>query len=289
MDTKLKKSTTLLIVFMAIVLTGFIIGHSWTFALGQNPGKEQSQVNPVEQRTAFLDNLARARHYPAKMLSALENALPGDTWLTGLTFTQKKLTINGETLEKDNVTNFLQTLKGQDMFQDLALIEPRKPNQEKPGIQFQVNALYKEGSKDSDKKIKNQDRQQDTQTGVEAKEILLTRLENQLAAEKEIAAILRKLQGMIAASKLKILKWATLKDSAAYTESSGQAIYSEVPVTILLHGNLHHLALFFKNVSELEKFAVIDDLKVKPLPDNLKTGEFTWEVTFKVSFYMKSS
>jgi beta-lactamase regulating signal transducer with metallopeptidase domain len=288
MDTKLKNSTTLLIVFMAIVLTVFIIGHSWTFALGQNPEKEQGQAAPVEQRTAFLDNLAKVRHYPAKMLTALENALPRDTRVTELTFSQKKMTITGETREKEKLTNFMQTLKDRDMFQNLGLIELTKSPREKPGIQFQVNALYKEGNKGSDEKTKSQAPQQDVKTGVESQELLLSRLENQLAAEKEIAAIMRKLQGMITASKLKIFKWATLKDSAAYTESSGQAIYTEVPVIIQLHGNLHQLALFFKNVSELEKFAVIDDLKVKPLSSKLKTELFTWEVNFKISFYLKS-
>jgi hypothetical protein len=289
MDTKLKNSTTFLIGLIAIVLTGFIIGHSWTFALGENPEKEQSQAELVKQRIGFLNNLAKARHYPAKIMAALENALPGDTWLTELTFSKKKLTIIGETLEKDKVTKFLQGLHDQDIFKNLELIEPGKPNREKPGVQFQVNGLYKEGSDGSDKKTKNQDRRQDNKTGVESKELLLNRLENQLAVEKEIAAILRKFQGMITASKLKILKWATSKDGNAYVESSGQAIYYEVPVIIQLHGNHHHLALFFKNVSELEKFAVIDELKVKPLPVKLKTGLFTWEVMFKISFYIKSS
>ena len=286
MDTKLKNSTTLLIGLIAVVLTGFIIGHSWTFARGQNPNKKQIQVNPVEQRIAFLSDLAKAHLYPAKMMTTLENALPGDTWLTELTFSQKKLTITGETLESDNVTNFLQNLKDRDMFQNLELIEISKPNREKPGFQFKVNALYKEGE-DSDKKTKNQDRQQDTNTGGESKELLLSRLENQLAVEKEIATILRKLQGMLTASKLKIQRWATLKDGSAYTENSGQTIYSEVPITILLHGNLHNLAIFFKNISELKKFAVIDELKVKPLPGKLKTELFTREVTFKISFYIK--
>lgn len=288
MDTKLKNSTTLLIGLIAIVLTGIIIGHSWTFALGENPEKEQSQADPVEQRAAFLNNLTKARYYPAKIMAALENALPTDTWLTKITFRQKKLTITGETLESENITNFLQSLTDLDLFQKMELKELMKPNQEKPGIQFQVNALYKEGE-DSDKKIKKKGPQQDNKTGVESKEILLSRLENQLAAEKEISQILRKLQGMIMASKLKPLKWGALKDGAAYTENSGQAIYTEVPVIIQLHGNLHQLALFFKNVSELEKFAVIDELKVKPLPVKLKTELFTWEVTFKISFYIKSS
>jgi len=289
MDTKLKNSTTLLIAFMAIVLTVFIIGHSWAFALGQNPEQEQGQAAPVEQRTAFLNNLAKVRYYPAKMLAALENALPGDTWVTELTFSQKKLTITGETLEKEKLTNFMQSLKDRDMFQNLELIELSKPNPDKPDMQFQVNALYKEQSEGSDKKTTGQAPQQEAKTGVESQKLRLSRLENQLAAEKEIVSIMRKLQGMITASKLKIYKWGTLKDGAAYSESSGQAIYTEVPVIIQLHGNLHQLALFFKNVSELEKFAVIDELKVKSLSDSLKTGLFTWEVNFKVSFYIKSS
>jgi beta-lactamase regulating signal transducer with metallopeptidase domain len=288
MDTKLKNSTTLLIGLIAIILTGFIIGHSWTFALGENPEKEQSQADPVEQRAAFLNNLAKTRHYPAKMMATLETSLPADTRFTEITFSQKKLSIAGETLERDNITKFLQSLKDGDMFQNLELIEQKQPNREKPGIQFQVNALYKEGSESSDKKTKNQDRQQDPKTDVKSKELLLSRLENRLAPEKEIAPILRKLQGMITASKLKIFKWATLKEGAVYSENSGQAIYYEVPVIINLHGNLHQLALFFKNVSELEKFAVIDELKIKPLSGKLKTELFTWEVMFKISFYIKS-
>ena len=287
MDTKLKNSTTLLIGLIAIILTGFIIGHSWTFALGENPEKEQNQADPVEQRAAFLNNLAKAQHYPAKIMTTLENSLPADTPLTEITISKKKLTIIGETMESDNITNLMKSLKDRDMFENLELKELLKPDRQKPGVKFQVTALYKERSQDSDKKIKKQAPQQETKTGADSKELLLKRLENRLAVEKEIAPILRKLQGMITASKLKILRWSPMKDVNSYKESSGQAIYTEVPVVINLHGNLHHLALFFKNVSELKNFAVIDELKIKPLSGKLKTQLFTQEVNFKISFYIK--
>jgi hypothetical protein len=289
MDTKLKNSTTLLIGLIAIILTGFIIGHSWTFALGKKPGKEQSQADPVEQRAAFLNNLAKAQHYPAKIMKTLENSIPADTTLTKITFSKKKLTIIGETPENDNIKKFLQSLKDRDMFENLEFKELGKPDREKPGVKFQVTALYKEESEDSDKKIKNQVLEQDSKTGVMSKEPLLNRLENRLAAEKEIAPTLRKLPGMITASKLKILRWTTMKDVNSYKESSPLSIYTEVPIMIELHGNLHHLALFFKNVSDLEKLAVVDELKIKPLSGKLKTGLFTREVMFKISFYIKSN
>jgi len=287
MDTKLKNSTTWLIGLIAIILTGFIIGHSWTFALGENPEKGQSQADPVEQRAAFLNNLAKAQHYPAKIMKTLENSLPADTPLTEINISKKKLTIIGETPASDHITNLMKNLKDRDMFENLEFKELIKPDRDKPGVKFQVTALYKEGSEDSHKKTKNQAPQQDTKTGVKSKELLLDRLEKRLADEKEIAPTLRKLQGMITASRLKILRWSTMKDADSYKGSSGQVTYTEVPVMITLHGNLHNLALFFKNVSELEKFAVVDELKIKPLSGNLKTGLFTREVDFKISFYIK--
>jgi len=287
MDTKLKNSTTVLIGFMAILLTGFIIGHSWTFALEKNAKTAQTQINPLEQRLTFLSNLADVQHYPAKMMKELEDALPGDTWLTELTFSQKKLSITGQTRKEDKIAIFLDNLKNRDIFQNLEYLGASKSSSGKPLFKFKVNARYQEGSKDSDKKISKKDPGQDIDTQGESKERLLNRLENRLVVKKEISTVLRKLPGIIAESKLRILKWGTLSEVSAAGENGGQGIYNELPVMIELQGDFHNLALFFKKVSELNNFHIIDDVVCKQVAEKLKTTDITLAVTFKVSIYVK--
>lgn len=287
MDTKLKSSTTVLIGFIAILLTGFIIGHSWTFALEKKTKTEQKQIDPLKQRLTFLSNLANVRHYPAKMMTELENALPGDTRVTELHFSQKKLSITGETLKEDQVAKFLDNLKNRDIFQNLEYLGTSKTNNGKPLFKFKVKAIYKEGSEDIDKKIKKKDPGQAIDAQGESKEHLLNRLENRLVVEKEVATVLRKLPGIIGDSKLRILKWATLREVPASGGNGGREICYELPVMIELQGNFHNLAVFFKKVSELNKFHIIDDVTFKRVPEKLETADITLAVTFKVSLYVK--
>jgi len=105
----------------------------------------------------------------------------------------------------------------------------------------------------------------------EAKEKILEKLKEILPEEKEIAQILRRVQGIITNARLKIQKWATNKDQR-------KEIYTEVPISISLDGNYHNLGQFFDQLSRLKKIFTVDGLNISPM------GKMTSTYTIKASF-----
>lgn len=105
----------------------------------------------------------------------------------------------------------------------------------------------------------------------EAKEKILEKLKEILPEEKEIAQILRRVQGIITGARLKIQKWATNKDQR-------REIYTEVPISIALEGNYHNLGQFFDQLSRLKKIFTVDGLTIAPM------GKMTSTYTIKASF-----
>jgi type IV pilus assembly protein PilO len=110
----------------------------------------------------------------------------------------------------------------------------------------------------------------------EAKEKILEKLKEILPEEKEIAQILRRIQGIITNARLKIQKWATNKDRR-------KEIYTQVPIAITLDGNYHNLGQFFDQLSRLRKIFTVDGLKISPM--GKMTSIYTITASFTASTY----
>jgi type IV pilus assembly protein PilO len=110
----------------------------------------------------------------------------------------------------------------------------------------------------------------------EAKEKVLEVLKGILPEEKEIAQILRKVQGIITSSRLKIQKWATNKDQR-------KEVYTEVPISISLDGNYHNLGQFFDQLSRLKKIFTVNGLSISPITK--MTSIYTIKASFTASTY----
>lgn len=110
----------------------------------------------------------------------------------------------------------------------------------------------------------------------EAKEKILEKLKEILPEEKEIANILRRVQGIISNARLKINKWATNKDQR-------QEVYTEVPISIVIEGNYHNLGQFFDQLSRLRKIFTIDGLAISPM--SKMTSIYTIRASFTASTY----
>lgn len=110
----------------------------------------------------------------------------------------------------------------------------------------------------------------------EAKEKVLEKLKEILPEEKEIAQILRKVQGIITAARLKIQRWSTNKDQR-------KEIYTEVPISISLDGNYHNLGQFFDHLSRLTKIFTINGLNISPM--TRMTSIYTIKASFTASTY----
>ena len=114
----------------------------------------------------------------------------------------------------------------------------------------------------------------------EAKEKILEKLKEILPEEKEIAQILRRVQGIITNARLKINKWATNKDQR-------QEVYTEVPISITLEGNYHNLGQFFDQLSRLRKIFTVDGLSISPI--GKMTSLYTIKASFTASTYTYST
>lgn len=110
----------------------------------------------------------------------------------------------------------------------------------------------------------------------EAKEKVLEKLKEILPEEKEIAQILRRVQGIITNARLKIHKWATNKDQR-------KEIYTEVPISISLDGNYHNLGQFFDQLSRLKKIFTVNGLEISPITK--MTSLYTIKARFTASTY----
>jgi type IV pilus assembly protein PilO len=110
----------------------------------------------------------------------------------------------------------------------------------------------------------------------EAKEKILEKLKEILPEEKEIAQIVRKIQGIITNARLKIQKWATKKDQR-------KEIYTEVPISISLDGNFHNLGQFFDQLSRLRKIFTVNGLTISPMAK--MTSLYTIKASFTASTY----
>jgi type IV pilus assembly protein PilO len=110
----------------------------------------------------------------------------------------------------------------------------------------------------------------------EAKEKILEKLKEILPEEKEIAQILRRVQGIITNARLKIQKWATNKDQR-------KEIYTEVPISISLDGSYHNLGQFFDQLSRLKKIFTVNGLTITPIAK--MTSTYTIKASFTASTY----
>jgi len=110
----------------------------------------------------------------------------------------------------------------------------------------------------------------------EAKEKVLEKLKEILPEEKEIAQILRRVQGIVTNARLKIQKWATNKDQR-------KEVYTEVPISITLDGNYHNLGQFFDQLSKLKKIFTVNGLTISPM--SKMTSIYTIKASFTASTY----
>ena len=110
----------------------------------------------------------------------------------------------------------------------------------------------------------------------EQKEKVLEKLKEILPEQKEIAEILRRVQGIITGARLKIQKWTTQNEQR-------RQVYNEVPINISLDGNYHNLGIFFDQLSKLKKIFTIDNLKISPM--NKMTSTYTIKASFIASTY----
>jgi len=87
----------------------------------------------------------------------------------------------------------------------------------------------------------------------------LETLRNVLPDQKDVADILRRLQGLAAQSNLTLLRFTP-------TPQKQQTLYTEVPYQLIADGSYHNLALFFDRVSKFPRIINVSDISIAAKP-----------------------
>ncbi|MCK4761575.1 MAG: type 4a pilus biogenesis protein PilO [Candidatus Aminicenantes bacterium] len=112
---------------------------------------------------------------------------------------------------------------------------------------------------------------------VKRQEAVLTKLKEILPERNEIAGIIKKIESILAHSRLKIHKWSRPIERA-------QQIYIEHQLSIEVEGAYHNLGVFFDQLSRIKKIFNVDSLNIRPTQSR-RRSEFTIKATFKASTY----
>jgi type IV pilus assembly protein PilN len=82
--------------------------------------EEQKKV--LEEKRTVLEELKKNRTGPALMLDELRNLVPEKMWLTSLKEKDKKLVIEGEAVDEQDVPLFLRRMGQHGMFSDVRIV-----------------------------------------------------------------------------------------------------------------------------------------------------------------------
>lgn len=99
----------------------------------------------LEDKNKIIEQLEKRRGGPVKVLDEISQGLdPLKLWLTRLSVKGKKVTLQGQALENDDVVGFVNNLRRGDVFEDISLGEIRAKLEHKVKIfEFTLNLKVK--------------------------------------------------------------------------------------------------------------------------------------------------
>ncbi len=129
------------------------------------------------------------------------------------------------------------------------------------GTQDQINGLVSQ-IEQLDVEIKTAEKkegkQKQLQDEVKRREVLLEKLKEILPEQNEIAGIIKKIESLMSASRLKIERWAP-------PVQRRKEIYIEHQYAIDIEGGYHNLGVFFDQLSRIKKIFTVNALEIRPV------------------------
>mgnify|MGYP001047594850 CR=1 FL=1 len=119
----------------------------------------------------------------------------------------------------------------------------------------------------------------DIEKGIEEKKAQLRELRKILPEQKEIAEITQKVKSIISNTGL------SLNNLKEQTERSLRKVLMQYPLNLSVKGNYHNLAVFFDQLSELEKIFTVDNLTITPIKGELSSKAYSVIANFVASTY----
>jgi beta-lactamase regulating signal transducer with metallopeptidase domain len=258
MDTKLKKTSIFMIIFVAVMITGFVIGHDWTFALEKEKAVAPaaiSKLTPLQQRFSSLQELAEQQQMPAKMINALNQALFNRVKLLNVQIKDGIMMFSAQTYSRSYIDDLKKLLYKSTVFDKINLLSATNGNP----IIFNIEASYKKEDKAINKPTIND-------------------LEKKLTDHMGTSLILRKVIGLLLKEKVRIIRTATLAEVKGIH-------YESVPMKVEAIGKLKQFNKFFNVISEMETFITIQECKISRNKELKYKGLLNIEFTY--SMYVK--
>jgi Tfp pilus assembly protein PilO len=258
MDTKLKKSSAFLIGLVAVLITGFIIGHDWAFALEKKKETKlvtKPKLSNEQLRVLELKELSLQQQTPAKMMKAINDTLSSKVQLNKINFIGNRMTIDAQTASSSRIDDFQKKLILSHMVEKVELISVSKG---KP-IVFKV-----------DVQLKNQDDL--------IKKIGETNKSKYLVDPGNVSKLFRKFVGLMKQLNMKLLKAGTLPETE-------KEYYNQTPMSIVAIGTLEQFTEFSKMLHDMNSYVTIDECKFLRKEGVNKKGLYNLKFTF--SIYVK--
>lgn len=81
----------------------------------------EAQKKTLEERKNIIEKLRKNQSLPVRILTELNNVLPGGVWLTSLSVTGESINISGSGFTNEDVVNYVDNLKKSQLFTDIYL------------------------------------------------------------------------------------------------------------------------------------------------------------------------
>lgn len=269
MDTKLKRSTLISIGIIVLVLTAFVMGHTWTLT-----PEEEGQPDKLTRQLTFLADHIAAKETPAAMMVALKDILHEQIIFTELRFEGEKLFIDGSAPSMKLVDTLIQRLPMAG-FSDVKLLASGDGDTGALECTFSVSAKYEPEGDDPGK-------EEDSGKDPQAIKALIEKMETGVSSLREAALLMRKVQSVFRESGLRPIRWTTLGDRKNING------YNTMPISIELSGTYHGFTEFFKAVSQLEKLTWIESIKFRQDTGAKVSQKYSQIAAFTFNILMKT-
>ena len=103
--------------------------------------KKYEELNKViQQKTTLIETLKKNQSAPARLLDDISKLIPGETWITSVTFNNPQIIVEGVSFSNNDVVAFIDSLKRSPDYIDVYLEETKQGNMENLEVyQFKLN------------------------------------------------------------------------------------------------------------------------------------------------------
>jgi Tfp pilus assembly protein PilN len=103
--------------------------------------KKYEELNKViQQKTTLIETLKKNQSAPARLLDDISKLIPGEAWLTSVTFNNPQIVVEGVSFSNNDVVAFIDSLKRSPNYIDVYLEETKQGNMENLEVyQFKLN------------------------------------------------------------------------------------------------------------------------------------------------------